>query len=90
MLRQIDLNLWVAEQPQKFFGLQVGTRMTIIRLSDSLLILISPIKIDSQLQQQLDNLGEVKYIIAPNLFHYLYIAECQKIYPDAQTFAPQN
>lgn len=88
MLRQIDLNLWVAEQPQKFFGLEVGTRMTIIRLSNNLLILISPIKIDSQLQQQLDNLGEVKYIIAPNLFHYLYIAECQKIHPDAQTIAP--
>ncbi|MEL6439729.1 MAG: DUF4336 domain-containing protein [Cyanobacteria bacterium J06621_8] len=88
MLREIDRHLWVVEQPQKFMGLEVGTKMTVIRLSDGSILLISPVKIDSQLQQQLDELGEVKYIVAPNLFHYLYVADCQKIYPQAQTIAP--
>lgn len=88
MLRKIDHNLWVAEQPLKFMGLEVGTRMTVIRLSNNLILLISPIKINSKLKQQLDELGEVKYIIAPNLFHYLYLAECQDIYPNAQVIAP--
>lgn len=53
MLRKIDHNLWVAEQPLKFMGLEVGTRMTVIRLSNNLILLISPIKINSKLKQQL-------------------------------------
>ena len=81
MLRQIDRHLWVAEQPLKFFGLEVGTRMTVIKLSDDSIVLISPIEIDLEIQQQLGNIGTVRYIIAPNLFHYLYLAQAQTIAP---------
>ncbi|MEO0927486.1 MAG: DUF4336 domain-containing protein [Cyanobacteria bacterium J06643_13] len=88
MLRQLDRNLWVAEQPLKFLGLEVGTRMTVIRLADNSLVLISPIKIDQQLKQQLDHLGSVEYLVAPNLFHYLYLAQSQQQYPTAQAIAP--
>lgn len=88
MLRQIDRNLWVAEQPQKYLGLEVGTRMTVIGQSDNSLVLISPIKIDSELDRQLTALGTVKYLVAPNLFHYLYLTHCQQIYPQAETIAP--
>ena len=88
MLRQIDRHLWVAEQPLRFFGLEVGTRMTVIKLLNSSLVIISPIKIDSQIQQQLDSIATVRYIIAPNLFHYLYLDRVQQIYPQAQTIAP--
>lgn len=88
MLRQLDYNLWVAEQPLNFLGLEVGTRMTVVRLSDTSLVLISPINIDRELKQQLDALGIVKYLIAPNLFHYLYLSDCQQIYPDAVTISP--
>lgn len=88
MLRQIDLDLWVAEQPLKFLGLEVGTRMTVIRLADSSLILISPIKINPELKQQLDTLGTVQYLVAPNLFHYLYLAQSQQLYPTAKAIAP--
>lgn len=88
MLRQIDRNLWVVEQPQKFLGLEVGTRMTAIGQPDNSLVLISPIKIDSELDRQLKALGTVKYLVAPNLFHYLYLTHCQQIYPQAETIAP--
>ena len=88
MLQQIDRNLWIAEQPLKFMGLPVGTRMTVIRLVDNSLLLISPIQITTEIEQQLDNLGTVKYLVAPNLFHYLYISHCQNIYPQALVLAP--
>ena len=88
MLRQVDHNLWVAEQPLRFFGLEVGTRMTVVKLSNNSLVLISPIKIDSETNQQLNSLGTVKYLVAPNLFHYLYLSQCQQIYPQTQIIAP--
>jgi hypothetical protein len=88
MLKQIDRDIWVAEQPLKYLGLPVGTRMTAIRLSGDRLLLISPIKINEEIKQELDRLGKVEFIIAPNLFHYLYLEECQQIYPQAKLIAP--
>ena len=88
MLKQIARHLWVAEQPLKFLGLEVGTRMTVISQTDNSLLIISPIQIDSTLKQQLDSLGTVKYIIAPNLFHHLFLADCQQLYPNAKIIAP--
>lgn len=88
MLKQIACHLWVAEQPLKFLGLEVGTRMTVISQTDNSLLIISPIQIDSTLKQQLDSLGTVKYIIAPNLFHHLFLADCQQLYPNAKIIAP--
>lgn len=88
MLQRIDNNLWVAEQPQKFMGLAVGTRMSVIRLEDSSLLLISPIEITPEIKQQLNSVGKVKYLIAPNLFHHLYLSEYRQIYPQAWVIAP--
>ncbi len=82
-LKQIASSIWVKEQPFKYFGLEVGTRMTIVRLAHHKLVLISPVKLDSQAITEINNLGTVTYIIAPNLFHYLYLLDCQKIYPNA-------
>jgi hypothetical protein len=87
MLREIDRNLWVVDRPLKYFGLEVGTRMTIIRLSTGDLVAISPIKIDRETIEQIALLGQIKYIIAPNLYHHLFITEFQSIYPDAQLWA---
>lgn len=88
MLQQVDCDLWVAEQPLKFMGLPVGTRMTVVRLEDNFLLLISPIHITPEIRQQLNDLGTVKYLAAPNLFHYLYLAQCQQIYSQSQVLAP--
>jgi len=43
MLRELARDLWVVERPQRFYGLEVGTRMTVIRLSDGSLLLHSPV-----------------------------------------------
>jgi hypothetical protein len=34
MLREIDNNIWAAERSLQYFRLDVGTRMTIIRLKN--------------------------------------------------------
>jgi hypothetical protein len=87
MLRAIDRDVWVAEQPLRYFGLSVGTRMTVIRLTNSELVVISPIQIDEATVEQLGKLGTVSHIIAPNLYHYLFAADFQKLYPNALFWA---
>ncbi|MEA5450029.1 DUF4336 domain-containing protein [Leptolyngbya sp. CCNP1308] len=87
MLRAIDRNLWVAEQPLRYFGLSIGTRMTVIRLARNELVIISPIQVGDDLVGELDELGTVRHIIAPNLYHYLFAPEFKAAYPAATFWA---
>ncbi len=75
MLKKIDKDIWVADAPFKYFGLSVGTRMTVIRLANRELVVISPIQIDNATSLELDKLGTVSHIIAPNLYHYLFASD---------------
>lgn len=86
MLRNIDNNIWVSEQPLKYWGLEVGTRMTVIRLKTRELIVISPIKVDKITIDELNEIGLVHFIIAPNLYHHLFVVDFQAFYPEAQLF----
>lgn len=87
MLRKIDRDIWVAEQPLRYFGLSVGTRMTVIRLANRELVVISPIQVNDTIVSQLGELGTVSHIIAPNLYHYLFAANFKKLYPNAKFWA---
>ncbi|MGD1855695.1 MAG: DUF4336 domain-containing protein [Leptolyngbyaceae cyanobacterium] len=87
MLRKIGQGIWVAEQPLKYFGLNVGTRMTALRLANGELAIISPIQAIDGVLNQLSELGPVKHIIAPNLYHYLFAAEFKQRYPEAVFWA---
>lgn len=87
MLKAIDTDLWVAEQPLKYFGLEVGTRMTVIRLTNGKLMVISPIAMDEATINELNQLGEVIYIVVPNLYHHLFVADFKLCYPRAKIWA---
>lgn len=83
-LRPLADNLWVAERPQKFYGLPVGTRMTVIRLADGKLLLHSPVALSVGLRQELDAIGSVSYVVAPNRLHHLYAGDVARAYPGAK------
>lgn len=87
MLQKIDQNLWVAEQPIKYFGLNLRTRMTVIRLQSGEIVIISPIRLSEQAIQQLNELGGVTHIIAPNLYHYMFANPLKEQYPNAVFWA---
>ncbi len=77
-------DLWVAERPQTFYGLPVGTRMTVIRLSGDRLLLHAPVALDTGLRAELDSLGKVLYAVAPNRVHHLYAGGVALAYPGAR------
>jgi hypothetical protein len=84
ILHELDRNLWIAERPQRFHGLEVGTRMTVIRLADGCLLLHSPVALDPQLRDALDSLGPVRFAVAPNRFHHLHAGDVVRAYPEAR------
>jgi hypothetical protein len=54
MLRKIDESIWVAEQPLRYFGLSIGTRMTVVQLANCELAVISPIQMSDALVNHLN------------------------------------
>lgn len=80
-LRNLAPDLWVAEQPLKFFGLEVGTRMTVVRLGGARLFLHSPIARTSEVAAAVQQLGEPTFAVAPNKFHHLYVNDWQHAHP---------
>lgn len=68
-LRRVARGVHVADAPQRFFGLEMGTRMTVLELSGGLLV-HSPVALDPS---SIAHLGELRWVIAPNLFHHLYV-----------------
>jgi len=83
----IAQNLWSLNQPQKFLGVEIGTRMTVIRLDSGDLFLHSPIRLTDEIKQTLSNLGNIRYVVAPNKFHHLYVGDYVSAFPEAEIFS---
>ncbi len=86
-LRQLDDDLWVVDAPFSVLGLSIGTRMTVIRLADGSLFLHSPSQLSSVLCAELEALGPVRYVVAPNKVHHLFVSDYATAFPDAKRFA---
>jgi hypothetical protein len=90
VLNQLAPDLWVADQPLSVLGIQLGTRMTVVRLGSSGLFIHAPIPLTPALQRELDDLGPVQAVVAPNAMHHLYIGDYMKAYPQAQFFTAEG
>jgi len=69
-------------------GFRYPTRMVVIKLSGGPLFVWSPIPLSEELRTAVDALGDVRYLIAPNSLHHLFLGEWQRAYPGAKLYAP--
>jgi len=86
-LQTIAPDLWAAQTVHRAWPLVLPARMTVVREPTGL-VLISPIPIDDQLADELAALGPVRHIVAPNKFHYAYLAAARERYPSATAHGP--
>jgi hypothetical protein len=83
MLERIAEDLWVEARRLRFFGVETGTRMTLVRLADGGLFVHSPVSLDGETREAIDALGRVKALVAPSRLHHLYVGEWSQAYGDA-------
>ena len=62
------------------------SRATIVRLRDGSLVLHSPLAIDDATAMRIDALGEVRFLLAPNCMHWMFLKAAKKRYPNARVF----
>lgn len=89
MLKQFGHEIWIADGIQvAIAGFHYPTRMAVIRLSDGHLFVWSPIRLTDALRAEVNALGEVRHIVAPNSLHHLFLPEWKRAYPEARMVAP--
>jgi len=89
MMRRLHDALHVMDFPLKMpGGVQLGTRTTLVRLDDSSLFAHSPGPASEADFDEVDTLGPVAHVIAPNLFHHFSIPDWVARYPNAKLWGP--
>lgn len=88
MLQEFGPSLYVADGPTaSFYGFPYPTRMAVARLSDGSAWVWSPIALTEELARQVESIGPVRHVVAPNKLHHLFLAQWAGRWPEARLYA---
>jgi hypothetical protein len=86
--KPVDDDIWIVDSgPISASGLKLPVRMTVVRLKNGHLLLHSPTRFNPALADALAAFGEVRHLLAPSLAHWVFLAEWQRAFPNAKTWA---
>ncbi len=88
MFRQVAEGVYAHTVEFRLGGMDLGGRMTAVRLPDGGLWLHSPVRFSQEVRAAVDALGPVRFLVAPNLMHHLSLRDWAAAYPDAKVAAP--
>lgn len=89
-IQELTEGIWeVAGEVKMGPGVYLPCRMLIVRLESGALWIHSPVRLDDEVVAQINALGEVEALIAPNAFHHLFMASAQERWPKAKVWAPK-
>lgn len=69
LLKPFAPDVWEYSAPLRVIGIEMGHRMTIVRLADGTLWVHSPVVWSRELDGEIRMLGEVRYFTAPSRMH---------------------
>ncbi len=87
-LQRFGPDIWIADGSEtEVFGFRYPTRMALIRLADGRLFVWSPVAFRPDIKAEVDALGEVRHVVAPNSLHHLFLEDWRQAYPQASFHA---
>ncbi|CAK7201988.1 hypothetical protein SEUCBS139899_004705 [Sporothrix eucalyptigena] len=94
VIRDITPNITTLSVPFARFGIiDVGGRCTIVRMTGGGVLVFSPVALTAEaaaVVTRLGGKGGVKYLVAPDIEHHIFLSEWAKAYPAARIIAPQG
>ncbi|MEM7139239.1 MAG: DUF4336 domain-containing protein [Myxococcota bacterium] len=79
--------IWIADGPRvRMLTIPFSTRMTIVELSPGTLWVHSPVELAPEAQREVDALGAVAHIVAPNKIHSLGVEPWKERHPSAEVW----
>ncbi len=82
-LEPVAPGIWTTPRPQRFWGVETGTRMTLVELEGGGLFVHCPVALDRETRAEVERLGEVRAVASSSLYHHLYAGEWMRAYPKA-------
>jgi len=77
--------------PFSRFGLiKVGGRGTVVKLQSGGLAVFSPTALTPEVKEVVANLGEVKYLAAPDREHHIFLGPWHEAFPEAKIIGPEG
>ncbi|MBM1173134.1 DUF4336 domain-containing protein [Microvirga arabica] len=91
VLKPVAENLWIVDSgPQEAMGLSLPVRMTVIRFGNGDVWLHSPTRYNPELRREIETLGPIRHLVAPNIAHWTHLKGWQGGCPAAKTSAAPN
>ncbi|EJT99466.1 hypothetical protein DACRYDRAFT_23983 [Dacryopinax primogenitus] len=85
VIRQVAPTICIFSRPFYRFGpIPVGGRSTAIKLSTGDVCVLASTKLDDPTKAKLHQLGPVKYIMAADAVHTMFISDFKREFPDAK------
>lgn len=86
-MKTIADEVWGIEQTLSVApGMRMPARATVLRLADGGVVLHSPLRIDEAMAAEIDALGPVKAILAPNTMHWMFARAAKERFPEATLY----
>jgi len=87
-LKPVAPDVWIVDSgPLHAMGLAVPVRMTVIRLKSGETWLHSPTRYDDGLRREIERVGPIRHLVAPNIAHWTFVKDWQQKCPGAVTWA---
>ncbi len=86
LVEVVEDQLWVAQVPLMFHGVQTGARMAVVRVGEDLLV-YSPVKLAESEVAKVRALGRVRWIVSPSALHHLFVGDWLAAFSRAEAWA---
>jgi hypothetical protein len=83
VLKPLAEGIWVADAERSVLGSRQPIRSVVLDVGGSALV-HSPVPLSPELEADLSGLPPVRFIVAPNRWHHLYVGEWTARYPQAE------
>lgn len=86
--KSVAEGVWIIDSgPISVMGLPLPIRMTVIQLASGAVLLHSPTRFDFALKKELERIGRIEHLIAPNSAHWTFVKDWQSHLPGVLTWA---
>lgn len=91
VIRDITPTITTLSVPFLRFGLiKIGGRGTIVKLKTGSLAVFSPVALTPEVKSKVQSMGTMKYIVAPDFEHHIFVSSWAKEYPLAEVIGMEG
>lgn len=91
VIRDVTPNITTLSVPfLRFSRIKIGGRGTLVKLQTGNVAVFSPVALTPSVKEKVQSLGPIKYIVAPDIEHHIFISTWAKEFPNAEVIGMEG